>query len=149
VRAPDATYVFTSPTDVAGPTFEMLHRQFTATLAGTIITTNLNDFAKDRVLVLTNVSVLALPAATQACEQIRVAVSTQSGLLMDVAIFGDLPIADKPQTLKWDGAVYVLGSGVGNTTVRITTTFDAGVGFNVVNIGIHGIVIPRGNIAAF
>lgn len=149
MRAPSPTYVFTSPTDVAGPTFEPLSRAFQTGGAFLLIEHLLSDVPKDRVLVFTNATVQALPGATQAVTEIKIQIVTQTGLVVDIATDSGPQTADLIRDLNWEGSVYVAGGGDGARTLRIIASFDANANANTATAGIHGIIIPRGNIGAF
>lgn len=149
MRAPSPTYVFTSPTDTAGPTFEPLSRAFQIGGAFLLIEALLIDIPKDRVLVFTNATVQALPGATQTVTEIKIQIVTQTGLVVDVATSSGSQTADVIENLNWSGSYYVAGGGAGNRTLRLIASFDANANANTLTAGIHGIIVPRGNIGAF
>jgi len=148
--APDLTYRFQGHRDTAGPTFEILSRTLdtgAVTLASPSLT--ITGIPQDRILVLTNVVVEAIPGAAQNIIQFGAQITTPAGATLNIALKDSAVAAPLADSLSWQGAVYVQGSGVGNNTVRFFAVFNAGVAGNRLIASACGTVIPRGNAAAF
>jgi len=147
---PGIAYAFQRPTDVSGPTALILSRHFQISGGGlTLLEVFFSDLAKDRVLVLTNVTIQANPGATQAVNQLKV-----QGLAQGQENFGidqrePLRTADQNETLNWQGEVYLQGGGPGTDTVRMFAAFNGAANANAITVGLHGIIIPRGNLGGF
>jgi len=149
VRAPENTYIFTSPTDVAGPTLGILSRHFQVSASTTLHVFTFSELAKDRILVLNNVTVAADPGATQVVLALAVEGITQAGLNFSIALKRTEEVADQQEALNWSGEVWIQGAGVGNDSLRITALYDVGTNSNAMLLGFAGLVIPHGNASAF
>jgi len=149
VRVPEITYGFTSGTDVAGVTFEILSRQLSASQSTNPIVFLLNDIPKGRILVLTNVALTGQPGATQLVDEMRIQAVTQAGLIYDIKTDVLVHAADEEVSLNWDGEIYIQGAGDGNTSLRAIVTYDSGTNANTSTVGWAGIIIPHGNVGAF
>jgi len=147
--APDIAYSFRLPKDVSGPTLEVLSRIATEAGTATTVTFEFSNLAKDRILILNNVSARGTPGATQACTNLVIRAVTAAGLFFDVARNTFVVAADVVQTLNWQGSVFIPGGGTPSTTVQVNADFDAGVASNTVRVSIHGTIIPRANVAQF
>ena len=146
---PDLTYSFRMPKDTSGPTFEVLTRASSQAATNATLTFTMNDMAKDKMFVLSNITCVASPGATQAPLGIVVTGSTQAGLAFEIVRINALAVADQNMNLNWQGQVFLMGGGPGTLCVSVVASFDAGVASNSLTLGIHGVVIPRANAAAF
>jgi len=146
---PDITYRYIYPKDIAGPTFEVFARELIQTVANVTNTIAISGISRDKVLVLSNVVLVANPGATQAAETMNLQGISGSGSPFDIQHRIAAGTADLSEVMSWSGQVFIPGRGEGLTNLTITVTFDAGVAGNLVFGGIHGIVIPRANVAVF
>lgn len=146
---PDFTYAFRQPKDVSGPTFEPYLRQGVVQATSGGLTFTLIDLPRDRMLVLSNVVMLGLPGATQACTAFALSATTAAGLQMEIARENFPVVADLRRTLNWQGQIFILGGGLATTLLTAVATFDAGVNQNEIRVGVHGVVIPRANASPF
>lgn len=149
MRPPEITYRFSVPSDTAGPTLELYTRNLLVSASAASVTTPLNGPAKDRTLVLTNVSVQAVPGATQSADRMRISITTPGGAGVDLATFNPTAVADIRRDLNWTGEVMIGGAGMDNQIIEANCVFSAGVAANILVINVCGYVIPRGNIAPF
>lgn len=147
--APDLTYSFRQPKDTSGPTFEVFSRILDLTDTAASIINTLTDLPKDRLLVLANVSVLAIPGATQSLSNIIVSTTTAAGLTVEIVRETPVAVADQNRSLSWQGEVFVLGGGLDTIFLTVSGTFSAGVNANRILAGVHGVVIPRANASPF
>jgi len=150
VRFPGITYSFQRPTDTNSPTALILSRHFQISGGGSSLLEFLfSDLSKDRVLVLTNVSVIANPGGAQIV--LEMAIQGLSQGQENFNIDRREPAADPGinKVLNWQGEVYIMGGGPGTDTLRIFTFYDSPVVSNAMTVGIHGIIIPRGNLGGF
>jgi len=136
-------------TDVSGPTALILSRNFQLSTGAQLVEFLFQDLPKDRVLVLTNVGMVATPGAAQNVLELVI-----QGVSQGVENFNIL--REEPRVgvavnaaANWQGEVYIQGGGPGTDTVRIFGFFDAAANANTITIGMHGIVIPRGNLGGF
>jgi len=148
VRVPEIAYRFSWPTDTSGPTFQVIARDFNVSTAAVTITHSLTGLAKDRVLVLTNASLYATPGATQAVVTLQLYAFTGAGMQHQVMRESPLQVADQIESMNWQGEIFIQGRGV-STNLWLIATFDAGVNANRLQAGFDGVVIPRGNTAAY
>lgn len=146
---PDFTYSFRQPKDVTGPTFEPLYRQDDQSTAATILDFVLVDLAKDRMLVLSNLTLRARPGAGNTVTSVQLVAFTAARLEFDIARLTPVQAADQDITLNWQGQVFIMGGGANSNLLRARAIFDLGVVPNQMRVGIHGVVIPRANAAAF
>jgi len=146
---PDLTYSFRAPKDVSGPTFEVLTRQFDLSDTSATLIFTFDDLPKDRMLVLSNVAILANPGAGQSVIGMGLHGITAAGMQFDISRFAQAIVADLTESFNWQGQVFITGGGRGTTCVRITVSFSSGVAANTCAVGIHGVVIPRANAGPF
>jgi len=149
VKAPEITYRYIYPKDIAGPTFEIMTRADTLSASSTSLNDDVLGIPKDRTLVLTNVAVHADPGATFSVLDIQIVGFTGAGLVFSIALVEFVAVADQQQTLNWQGEVYLQGRGIDQAILRLHSTYSSGAAANLQSFGLHGIVIPRGNAAAF
>lgn len=145
---PELTYAFT-PKDLTSVFTELVHRGNQETDTATTLTMSLSGIPQDRMLMLANVTIDAVPGATQAVTQILLQIETHAALQSAIARERFVVAADVDRTLNWQGQVFVLGQGAGNDSVIASISFDAGVNANVARASFSGVIVPRGNIAAF
>jgi len=146
---PGIAYAFQRPTDVSGPTALILSRHFQVSTSASLLEFKFSDLSKDRVLVLTNVAVIANPGGAQIV--LEMAIQGLSQGQENFNIDRREPAADPGinKVLNWQGEVYIQGGGPNTDTLRIFTFYDAPVSANTMTVGIHGIIIPRGNLGGF
>jgi len=149
VQAPDITYQFAQAKDTAGPSFEVLSRQQSLSASANLIEILFTDLPKDRVLVLTNVSMNNNPGTTQFQLEIRAQAGTQGGALVDIVSDVVNKGASIQAGLNWQGVFYIMGLGIGETALRLFASYNSGAVANTLDVNFHGIVIPRGNAGAF
>jgi len=149
VQAPGITYRYIYPKDVAGPTFEILSREFNTATTAANITQTLQGIPKDKVFVLTNITAQLSPGATQSVVRMRIQGFTGAGATFDIFALNPLGSADEEHIGVWQGSVYLPGRGENLDTVAMIANFSAGVNANGATFALHGIVIPRGNSSAF
>jgi len=149
VRAPDITYRYIYAIDTAGPTFEVVARGLTVSATNVIAAINFTGVPKNKVLVLTNATLHGNPGATQACIALTLSMRTSANAEINVHQETFPVDADENQTANWIGEIYIPGRGEGNPSVGFTSVYDAGVAANVGNFALHGVIIPRGNVATF
>jgi len=149
MRFPGIAYSFMRDTDVAGPTALILSRHFSVSSSLALLEFLFTDLPKDRVLVLTNVAVAGLPGASQGVREVGIQGISQGEENFTIA-HDYLPgTNDLRAMINWQGEVYIQGGGPGTTTVRLLTFFTDLTNANTMTIGIHGIIIPRGNLGGF
>jgi len=149
VRAPDFTYRYLYPKDVAGPTLQLISRSFDDADTAVQIESSVTGIPEDTILVLTNVTIQATPGATQACNQLQFRTFTRAGLRVWGAFETPAVVADKLESLTWSGEIWVPGSGAGNISVTLRSNFDAGAASNRMFSSINGYIIPKANVAIF
>jgi len=149
VRAPGITYRFIRQIDTAGPTFELVSRDLNAAASATEVTTTLTGVPKNKILVLSNVSVIALPGATFSCIAIQLAGFTGAGARLLIQQERFAVDADETKTLNWQGEIWLPGRGGTDISVEVEGTFTSGAASNSIFIGLFGIIIPRGNASQF
>ena len=149
MRAPGLTYAFTAPTDTAGPTLEIVNRTLQLS-AGTVDIELLDlEVPKDRIFILSNVTIDSNPGAGQFTETIRIELRTQTGFLFGVANREFVQTVQDQADLNWSGEVWVPGGGQGTTTIRMFCRFSANANANFLRGEYSGFIIPRGNAGAF
>jgi len=148
VRAPPQTYQM-GEASFRGPTIETLARQ--EALAGTAasLTIDFSGLAKDKLLVLTNVSGRLQPGTAQFVVSIQVGGFTAAGARFDIFRNGFPATDDLDAWYNWQGEIMVRGRGGALPTLRATAVFDAGVANNQVAFAYNGYIIPRANVAEY
>jgi len=149
MRFPGIAYSFMRGTDVAGPTALIVSRAFSVSTSAALLEFFFSELDKDRVLVLTNVSVVARPGTGQNVVEIAVQGVSQGELIFDISREEPRLSNDQETTLNWDGEVYIQGGGDSTDTVRVFVLFNSPTNANTMTVGLHGIVIPRGNLGGF
>jgi len=150
VRFPGITYAFKRPTDTNSPTALILSRHFQVSGGGlSLLEFVFDQLPKDRVLVLTNVSLIAQPGAAQFVREMKIQAFSQGVENYNVDQRLPLGVVDQDEVLNWQGEVYIQGGGPGTDTVRVFAFFNASAAANAITVGLHGIIIPRGNLGGF
>lgn len=147
--APDIAYRYTMPIDVASPTIELMSRGGSATGAATSVTAEVNGVPQDRILIVTTLGVKLNPGATQEVLECQIFGTTGAGANFVFSWTTYPETADKNESARFSGEIWIQGQGVDVTSLSILGVFSAGVNANSVSFGMQGIVIPRGNTAAF
>ncbi len=151
MRIPELVYQFVRPLDSAGPTYELYQRrQGPTAFNGAQLFFDFRDVAKDRVLVVSNIVIIASPGGVVDVQGITLIGITQAGrtIIIDRRFF-TVPAAagDTDQALNWTGEIALLGGGQGNLTVSGIVDFSAANAANSIDMSVFGTMIPRGNIA--
>lgn len=150
MRFPGITYAFKRPTDVNSPTALILSRHFQVSGGGlSLLEFLFSDLPKDRVLVLTNVSVVAAPGLAQSVVEIKIQGFSQGVENFNIDQRIPPSTVDIVEVLNWQGEVYIMGGGPGTNTLRVFGFFSAFANSNALTVGVHGIIIPRGNLGGF
>lgn len=149
MRAPEICWHFAQPKDTAGPTFEVLAREFDLTGLLLSISLALVGIPKDKILVLTNGSIMCNPGAAQTVTLMELSGFSAAGLRVEIAQQRPEAVVAQDRTLNWAGEVYLMGRGDGEATVRMSGTFDANANNNTLEGFLYGVVVPRGNAAPF
>lgn len=149
MRFPEIAYAFKLPTDVAGPTALILSKHLQISTGATTVEQFITGLAKDRVLVLTNVSIKADPGAGQSNLQIKIQGFSQGIENFNIDQRNFVAAADENHELNWQGEVYIQGGGPALNNVRLFSTYSSAVAANTMTVGVHGIIIPRGNLGGF
>lgn len=149
MRAPPLTYRFSVQKDTAGVTLEVLSQTFRHVGSDNPAVLQLDSIPKDKILILTNAVLLALPGATQIVHAVSLQGQTAAGALFDIEVNRPLRVADQDETINWDGEVWIPGAGLGNPTVFARFQYNAVVNDNQSDLAVHGLLIPRGNTGVF
>lgn len=149
MRAPGITYQFVREKDTAGPSFEVANRTLQESGSNNPIELVFNDLAKDKILVLTNVTVDANPGATQFVTDLLINGRTGTGTEFGIARATPVFNADESHSLNWSGSVYIIGNQAGEDSLRFRAFFNANANANAFTVSWSGIIIPRGNAALF
>lgn len=149
MHTPDITYRYTYPKDIASPTMEIMSRAGSVIDNAASITVPVTGVPSDRILVLSNIVIQATPGALESVRDLQIFATTQAGLNFVLAWRELVAVVDQKQTLNWAGEVWVQGRGIENTVVGCFGEFSGAHAGNSVSFGLQGIVIPRGNVAAF
>jgi len=149
VRAPGITYRFRSPKDTSGPTFEVVTRTLSSSASALAITHDVFELAKDKMLVLSNVTMVANPNAGNGVVNMVLSVFTAAQQRVQIMNIEFPATADAEETLNWQGEVYVLGGGRDTVALRFYFEFDDALAANQVVANWCGVVVPRGNASAF
>jgi len=146
---PNIAYAFTSPTDTAGPTFEIVNRSQSEFLSLVSIIIDTMVVPKDRIFVLSNVCIAANPGAAQKVTNLIVKGINQTGSQFEIANLEFEVAADEEHTLNWQGEVWIQGRGSNLASLRFIADFNANANANFVVVSFSGAVIPRGNAGAY
>jgi len=149
VRAPDITYRYIYPKDVAGPTFEQIGRSVTGSASATGVSASFAGIPKDKVLVLSNINCLANPGAGQDVVTMQVDMFTSAGAEFVIISQNEAGTADLTTFLNWQGELYIPGRSDGLNSLTAFCVFNAGVAANSVTMQFLGVVIPRANVSTF
>jgi len=149
VRAPDLAYHFVTRRDTAGPTFETFSRALTLTANLATLNLTVEDIPQDRVLVVSNIVIQATPTAGLILTTLSTRGFTQAGAEFRLAIEIPDAVITLTRRLNWQGDVFIQGRSPNAENLRMTANFNGAGATNTISAWVHGIVIPRGNIAGF
>jgi len=149
MRVPEIVYQLARSPQSTGPMLELFAARAFSAVASTTVSALINGPPKDRVLVLTNVTVDLNPGATQAITRVVISARTPALFVYAIAQIGFDAVADLRTGFNWQGEVAIGGPGVDIRSIIVDCVFDAGVNTNGVTANAFGYVIPRGNIAPF
>jgi len=149
VRIPDIAYRFNTPIDTSGPTAQTFIRALSNAAQLVSVQVAIGEIPVDKILVLTNAVILALPGATQSCLAARISGFTGAGMEFHIRDDRFLVDADENRSMNWQGEVYIHGRRVGATNLIFEGIFDAADNSNEIFIDVCGVVIPRGNMSLF
>jgi len=149
MRAPDITYRYIYPKDTAGPTFELVSRDLQEAASANNIDIRFAGIPKDKVLVLSNVAMNAVPGGALVVTNMQLSAFTQQGQEFIIAETNPDTSAVRLANINWQGAIYIPGRAADADNVRFLVFFDAGTSSNALRVGLHGVVIPRGNVSSF
>jgi len=133
----------------SGPLIELFSVRASSAGAAASHSAPLTGVAKDKVIILQNLSVDMSPGATQAFVRVVFSGRTPAGAIFTIAQRGFTAVADLRSGFDWSGEVAIGGGGVTFASILIDVVFDAGVASNAITSNAFGYVIPRGNIAPF
>jgi len=148
LSVPEIAYRYIYPRDVAGPTFEIMSRSGSTADTAVAVTRQITGVPKDRVLCLSNLAAFINPGATQAGTSIVISGFTQAAASFRIVSDTFVIVADLNHDVAWAGQVFLPGRG-DDPVLTVTGNFDAGVNSNSLSFAMQGVVIPRGNSAAF
>jgi len=149
MRIPEIAYRYLYPIDVASPTLELVTRELSSTLTNALVELSLTGIPTNKILVLSNVTLLADPGATQSVTFLEVAAFTGAGARFLIAQERPVAVADQNRVLNWQGECWIPGRGDAAISVTVGAGFSAGVAGNNLVLGLFGSIIPRGNMAMF
>jgi len=149
VRAPEITYRFQYPKDVSGPTFEIVNGTESGSASALTITLDVQNIPKDRILCLSNITMIANPNATNGVVNLVASIITGAQQRIQI-INEEFPAtADAEETMNWQGEVYILGGGRDTTALRFFFEFDDALAANTAVASWAGVIVPRGNASQF
>lgn len=148
MRAPEGTF-FLNERDRNGPTFEPFTRIFQLASVVNPHEFLINNIPKDRMLVLTNAHVRGIPQAALSVVYLLLQGNTQANMTFDIAVEFPEVIVNQARVLNWQGSVYILGAGSGQRTLRMVVNYSGAHASNTSYVGVHGIMVPRGNASPY
>jgi len=146
---PDIAYRYLYRIDTASPTLEIVSRELSASAAALTVTVALTGVPANKILVVSNLTASCNPGAGLACTFIQMAGFTAAGARYLIHQSNFVTTVDVIQEANWQGEVWSPGRGEGVSSIEITGVFNSLAAANAVTIGLFGIIIPRGNTAAF
>jgi len=149
MRVPDLLYRLARAPGSLGPLIELFTKRVDASASSTTVSSNLTGLAKDKILVITNITADLDPGATQAVIRVVIQARTPAGVTFAIAQRGFAAVADLRSGFDWQGEVALGGRGVDVASIFLDGVFDAGVNANATTLSVFGYVIPRGNVAPF
>lgn len=142
---PDQCYAFRNLADTASGTVQLVKRKLNGTAAATTVATATYMVPSDRIFILTALYIFMDPGAGQIAQYGNVALLLEGGV-DSVPIMGTPIVENATVDLRlqnhWSGALWMAA----NQQIRGGGVFDAGVANNSLEVGMHGILIPRGNV---
>lgn len=137
------------PGDFGSISFELIQRKITTSGTATGLTAAFSDLAKDKLLVLTNMSGILEPGTGQGNVAVAVNGYGGGGSFHDIFRLVFAETADLSDAFNWQGTVVFRGRGPGEKTIGADAVFDSGVNSNTVRLSITGYIIPRANVAEY
>ena len=150
MRFPEFLFRLARAPESTGPLVELFARSadITSNFA-TSLNLGVNGPAKDKVLVVTNMTVDINPGAAQQILRCVISGQTPGGLIWGIHQEGFTEVDAFRTAMNWAGEVAIGGGGVDRSIVIFDAVFDGNVNNNAITVGVFGYVIPRGNIAPF
>jgi len=149
VRVPEIVYRLARDPASSGPLMELFSRRAITTASSASISVSINGPAKDKILVVTNISLDINPGALQQITRAVISGRTPGGVIWLLHSEGFTEVDDFRTGMNWTGEVMIGGGGVDRSILIIDSVFDGGANANAVTVGVFGYIIPRGNIAPF
>jgi len=136
--------------EARGQIFEIYTRHDSDSATSASLTLDFPDIPRDKILYLRNAQCEAAPGLTQAATRCTIRGTTHAGLNFNIAVLSFAAVADLGRQLNWQGDVLLLGPVISSiNSVTVIWNFDAGVASNFASASMQGLVVPRGNAAAF
>lgn len=132
-----------------GTTLEVINRRQDEAATATSVVFNLEGIAKDKILILNNVSGICTPGATQACVSVAINGFTPAGAAFNIFRLKYVETADINEHYNWQGEVWMRGRGGTDRSLNAQAIFDAGVASNQLAFSFSGYIIPRANVSEF
>ena len=110
---------------------------------------SINGPAKDKVLIVTNVSVDLDPGALQQIVRCVLSGRTPGGVIWGIHQEGFTEVDAFRTGMNWQGEVAIGGGGVDRSILIIDSVWDGGANANALTVGVFGYIVPRGNVAPF
>jgi len=149
VRVPEIVYRLARSPGSTGPMIELFSVRGTNSAASTSVSVSLNGPAKDKTLIVTNLSVDINPGALQQIIRMVISGRTPGGVIFGIQQQGFTEVDDFRTGMNWQGEVAIGGGGIARSILIFDSVFDGGANANAITVSAFGYIIPRGNIAPF
>ncbi len=138
---PELTYQYAQLKDLAGGSLLLLNRNATFSDSATAVGGTLYTVPNDKILIVSSITVLLLPGATQTAIRVGVSLGFEGTALLRGPEIANA-VADTIIMVNWSGAAWIAPG----EPLLTTGVFDAGANSNRVDLDLIGALVPRGNV---
>lgn len=142
--APEITYAYAWPKDIAGSTIELIHRRDATTANNAIIIHDLYVIPDDKLFILLSAQILSQTSGA-GVTFFNHSLRFRSPTGVETKIYEDL--APSAVATAVSSNVTSRGWGPPGWTIRQQTFFSAADVTNFAQISVQGLLIPRANVA--
>lgn len=149
MRFPELTYLLARDPASSGPLLELFSARATNSASSASVSVSFNGPAKDKVLIVTNISIDLNAGTVQQILRCVISGRTPGGVIWGIHQEGFTEVDAFRTGMNWQGEVAIGGGGVDRSIIIVDSVFDGGANANALTAGVFGYIIPRGNIAPF
>lgn len=149
MRVPDILYRLSRAPGALGPLVELFVRRQETSASATSVSSAITGVPKDKILIVTNLSMDLSPGAAQQIIRCVMSGRTPGGQVFAIKQLGFTEVDAFRTGMNWQGEVSIGGGGTDASILLFDSVWDGGANANQQVVSVFGYVIPRGNVAPF